>query len=77
MVCVLRPRRSITLASAFLPLLVPVRAESHLSGIRLGPVYDGIFHLLLSPEDLIPVIGLALLAGQEFYAVVIADLLPY
>ncbi len=32
--------------------------------IGLGPVYDGIFHLLLSPEDLIPVIALALLAGQ-------------
>jgi urease accessory protein len=28
-------------------------------------VYDGIFHLFLSPEDLIPVIALALLAGQR------------
>jgi urease accessory protein len=31
----------------------------------LGPVYDGIFHLLLSPEDLIPLVALALLCGQR------------
>jgi len=46
-------------------LLLPVRAEAHLPTIGLGPVYDGIFHFLLSPEDLIPVIALALLSGQR------------
>jgi hydrogenase/urease accessory protein HupE len=30
----------------------------------LGPVYDGISHFALSPEDLIPTAALALLAGQ-------------
>ena len=29
----------------------------------MGPVYDGIGHLLLSPEDLVPVLALALYAG--------------
>jgi hydrogenase/urease accessory protein HupE len=60
-----RHRRSIALAIALLSLLLPIRVEAHLPGIGLGPVYDGIFHLLLSPEDLIPVIALALLAGQR------------
>jgi len=65
MMCASKHRRSITLAIALLSLLLPVRAEGHLPTIGLGPVYDGIFHLLLSPEDLIPVIALALLAGQR------------
>jgi hydrogenase/urease accessory protein HupE len=29
----------------------------------MGPVYDGIGHLLLTPEDLVPVVALALYAG--------------
>jgi hydrogenase/urease accessory protein HupE len=29
----------------------------------LGPVYDGLLHFALTPEDLVPVLGLALLAG--------------
>jgi hydrogenase/urease accessory protein HupE len=29
----------------------------------MGPVYDGMLHFILSPEDLIPVLALALLAG--------------
>jgi len=57
--------RAITLAFALLCLLLPARAEAHLPSIGLGPVYDGIFHLFLSPEDLIPVIAIALLAGQK------------
>ncbi len=36
---------------------------AHLMTTGLGPVYDGIGYLLLSPADLVPVIGLALLAG--------------
>jgi hydrogenase/urease accessory protein HupE len=39
-------------------------AEAHLVTTGLGPVYDGISHFLLSPEDLIPVFALGLLAGQ-------------
>ena len=35
----------------------------HLATTGLGPVYDGINHLIRSPEDLLPVIAMALLAG--------------
>ena len=31
----------------------------------LGPIYDGISHFLISPEDLVPTFVLALLAGQN------------
>jgi urease accessory protein len=57
--------RAMTLVFVLLCLLLPARADAHLPSIGLGPVYDGIFHLFLSPEDLIPVIALALLAGQR------------
>jgi hydrogenase/urease accessory protein HupE len=39
-------------------------AQAHLVSTGLGPVYDGISHFLTSPEDLVPVFALALLAGQ-------------
>jgi urease accessory protein len=39
-------------------------AEAHLITTGLGPVYDGISHFLMSPEDLVPAFALALLAGQ-------------
>jgi hydrogenase/urease accessory protein HupE len=39
-------------------------ADAHLTTTGLGPIYDGISHLALSPDDLIPAAGLALLAGQ-------------
>ena len=29
----------------------------------MGPIYDGLMHFLTSPEDLVPVLALALLAG--------------
>lgn len=48
---------------ALVALLLPVRAEAHLVTTGLGPVYDGIGHLLLTPEDLVPAIALALFAG--------------
>lgn len=38
-------------------------AEAHLTNTGLGPFYDGLAHLFVSPEDLLPVIALALLAG--------------
>jgi hydrogenase/urease accessory protein HupE len=43
--------------------LLPSRAEAHLATTGLGPVYDGISHLLQSPDDLVPVIAMAFLAG--------------
>ena len=44
---------------------LPACAAAHLPTVGLGPVYDGVFHFLMSPEDLIPVIALALLCGQR------------
>jgi hydrogenase/urease accessory protein HupE len=44
-------------------LLFAGPASAHLVTTGLGPVYDGIGHLVLTLEDLVPVIALALLAG--------------
>lgn len=41
----------------------PSRAVAHLVTTGMGPVYDGIGHLLLTPEDLVPVLAIALYAG--------------
>jgi len=43
--------------------LFPMPAQAHLNSTGMGPVYDGLVHFLLSPEDILPVIALALLAG--------------
>ena len=40
-----------------------VPAEAHLNSTGIGPFYDGLMHFLMSPEDIIPVLALALLAG--------------
>ena len=40
-------------------------AEAHLITTGFGPVYDGVAHFALTPEDLIPVIGLAVFAGMR------------
>jgi urease accessory protein len=44
-------------------VLKPSHAAAHLVSTGMGPVYDGIGHLLLTPEDLIPVLALAIFAG--------------
>ena len=46
-------------------VLWPWRAEAHLITTGLGPVYDGIGHLLMTPEDLLPILTLALCAGLQ------------
>jgi len=38
-------------------------AHAHLMNTGLGPFYDGLTHPLLTPEDLLPVLALTLLAG--------------
>jgi len=38
-------------------------ASAHLVTTGLGPVYDGIGHLVLTPEDFVPVLAIALFAG--------------
>lgn len=60
-----RPMRSLLALGVIAGVAWPGAAEAHLPTVGLGPVYDGVFHLLLSPEDLIPVIALSLLAGQR------------
>ena len=42
---------------------VPSIAGAHMMSSGLGPFYDGLAHLFVTPEDLLPVVALALLAG--------------
>ena len=58
----MRPPLPVLGAVAALTLL-PAPAHAHLVTTGLGPLYDGISHLFLSFEDLLPVVALALLAG--------------
>jgi hydrogenase/urease accessory protein HupE len=44
-------------------LVMPAAASAHLVNTGLGPFYDGISHFALTPEDLLPALALALLAG--------------
>jgi hydrogenase/urease accessory protein HupE len=44
-------------------LFWPSNAAAHLVTTGLGPVYDGIGHLVMTPEDLIPALAIALFAG--------------
>ncbi|HWA07996.1 MAG TPA: HupE/UreJ family protein [Opitutaceae bacterium] len=62
----MKPRRLISrlaAAAALLLLLGPAPAQAHLVTTGLGPVYDGIGHFLLSPDDVLPALALALFAG--------------
>ena len=52
-------QRSLTLAA----LLLPAAAHAHLVSTGLGPFYDGLSHFVLTPEDLLPALALALLVG--------------
>jgi urease accessory protein len=54
---------SVSALAALLMLALPAPAHAHLVTTGLGPLYDGISHVLLSPDDLIPAIAFALLAG--------------
>ena len=38
-------------------------ADAHLNATGMGPIYDGLMHFVTSPEDLVPALALALLAG--------------
>jgi urease accessory protein len=44
-------------------VLLPARVQAHLVTTGLGPIYDGISHVLCSPDDLLPVVAMAMLAG--------------
>ncbi len=43
--------------------ICPSPARAHLNSTGMGPIYDGLMHFVMSPEDLVPVLALALLAG--------------
>jgi urease accessory protein len=58
------PDRS-RLAIVGLALAAPAVARAHLVNSGLGPFYDGVSHFALTPEDLLPALALALLAGQR------------
>jgi urease accessory protein len=47
----------------FVVAMAATPAEAHLNSTGLGPIYDGLMHFLMSPEDIIPVLALALLSG--------------
>jgi hydrogenase/urease accessory protein HupE len=59
----LRRWRVPLLLTSLILLVQPHAASAHLVSTGLGPVYDGIGHFCLSPDDVLPVIGVALLAG--------------
>jgi urease accessory protein len=52
-----------TAAAGLLLTLCAPPAQAHLVETGFGPLYDGMAHFVLTPEDLIPVIAIALLAG--------------
>lgn len=58
--------RGVTVAAA---LLAPLAANAHLVSTGLGPFYDGLSHFLLSPEDVLPALALALLVGLNGAAI--------
>jgi urease accessory protein len=57
---VLRRRAPLAIAAA---VAAASPAHAHLMNTGFGPFYDGLTHLFVTPEDLLPVIALALLAG--------------
>jgi len=59
-----RPSRLVPAALALvLMLALAPPANAHLMTTGFGPFYDGLTHLFLTPEDLLQVIAIALLAG--------------
>ena len=56
-------RRALTIGAGAGLFLWPGLAQAHLMTTGLGPVYDGISHLFLTFDDLIPVVAMAVLAG--------------
>jgi urease accessory protein len=58
-------RKSLLVSAAMFVVffLCPPPASAHLNSTGMGPMYDGLLHFFLSPEDIVPVVALALLAG--------------
>jgi hypothetical protein len=60
-----RPATLAAAAAAATALLAPGCAQAHLVATGMGPLYDGVTHFGLSPEDVLPVAALALFAGLK------------
>ena len=58
-----RPRLILFWLTLAITLIAAPSAHAHLMNTGFGPFYDGLTHLFVTPEDLLPVIALALLAG--------------
>ena len=58
-----KSRMAISLLLWLATVLWPEPAHAHLVTTGLGPLYDGLAHFALTPEDLIPTLALSLLAG--------------
>jgi len=58
-----KARWALALAGGFGMAVWPSWAQAHLVTTGLGPLYDGLSHFALTPEDLVPALALALLAG--------------
>jgi urease accessory protein len=54
---------SICAGCALAALIYPTPVYAHLSSTGMGPIYDGMMHFVLSLEDIVPALALALLAG--------------
>jgi hypothetical protein len=59
----MRSRLMVMLAALFVWASCPGHASAHLVNSGLGPFYDGVAHLFVTPEDILAVVALALLAG--------------
>jgi len=57
------PHRLVAVIGGLALASYPSRADAHLVTTGLGPLYDGLLHFALTPEDLVPVLALAFLAG--------------
>ena len=58
-----RPRLNLSWPAVAVTMALAPSAQAHLMNTGFGPFYDGLTHLFVTPEDLLPVIALALLAG--------------
>ncbi len=57
------PRLILFWLTLAITLIAAPSAHAHLMNTGFGPFYDGLAHLFVTPEDLLPVIALGLLAG--------------
>ena len=58
-----RSRSNLSWLTLAISLCAVPSAQAHLVSTGFGPFDDGLTHLFVTPEDLLPVIALALLAG--------------